>query len=304
MDKWDVERLDDAGKGLTSSKLFECDAGDKELKRKISQLKRNSKNPSKPPTTDPPQYRIQEQETQKPNNDNHKQCCQPWHTGNNQKLIHPEAWHIVFAQTIENLRKGLMTLWYQFNPYISYEIYYDFENSSTCCFARNGFGIKILQYFSTKTALRTLPVKLFHYLTPISNAICGFKDGHISHADIVKRYVSTINEVKGCLKDFVDSHKRSVYTSARKLLKWFNHLFTFIYYEGVESTNNLAERDIRPLVQWQTLCFDNRSESGAVLIARMLTVAWTCWFQALNPPESLINVILTRRTENLAPSFL
>jgi hypothetical protein len=151
---------------------------------------------------------------------------------------------LAFAQKMENLRKRLMALWYQ------------------------------------------------------------FKDGHISRADLIKKAESIINEIKGCLQDYAASQERSVRTLARKLSKRCDHLFTFVYYEGVEPTNNLAERGIRPAVQWRKICFGNRSDKGAVLTSRLLTATRTCWLQDRNPLEFLVDTIIAHRTANPAPSLL
>ncbi len=91
---------------------------------------------------------------------------------------------------------------------------------------------------------------------------------------------------------------------ASKLLKRFDHLFTFVYYEGVEPTNNLAERAIRAAVQWRKICFGNRSDNGAVLTSRLLTVTRTCWLQERNPLEYLVDAIIAHRTGNPAPLLL
>jgi transposase len=59
--------------------------------------------------------------------------------------------------------------------------------------------------------------------------------------------------------------------TAKSLLKHWHGLFTFLEREGVEPTNNAAERGIRPAVQWRKICFGNQSEEGELLTARLLT---------------------------------
>ncbi len=49
---------------------------------------------------------------------------------------------------------------------------------------------------------------------------------------------------------------------ARALRDHHPHFFTFVHEEGVEPTNNLAERALRHAVQWRTISFGNRSEEG------------------------------------------
>jgi hypothetical protein len=65
----------------------------------------------------------------------------------------------------------------------------------------------------------------------------------------------------------------------------FDHiqrLFAFVDYEGVDPTNNSAERALRTGVQWRKTSFGNRSANGELATARLLTVAETCDLQKLN----------------------
>ena len=82
------------------------------------------------------------------------------------------------------------------------------------------------------------------------------------------------------------------------------HLFTFIFHEGVDPTNNFSERGIRPAVQWRKICFGNRSDNGAVLTSRLLTATRTCWLQKRNALEFLVSTINAYRKSLPAPSLL
>ncbi|HDZ01573.1 MAG TPA: hypothetical protein ENH52_08940, partial [Nitrospirae bacterium] len=106
------------------------------------------------------------------------------------------------------------------------------------------------------------------------------------------------------LKAYKDSQERRVRTLSRKLLKQLDNLFPFIFHEGVEPTNNLAERGIRPAVQWRKICFGNRSDNGAVLTSRLLTATRTCWLQRRNPLEFLVDAITAFRSSIPTPSLL
>ena len=53
-------------------------------------------------------------------------------------------------------------------------------------------------------------------------------------------------------------------------------LWTFVRKEGVEPTNNAAERALRPAVLWRKGCFGADSDEGNVFVARILTVRETC----------------------------
>jgi transposase len=49
-------------------------------------------------------------------------------------------------------------------------------------------------------------------------------------------------------------------------------LWTFVDVEGVEPTNNRAERAIRHAVLWRKSSFGTHSEAGSRFVERMLTV--------------------------------
>ena len=131
-----------------------------------------------------------------------------------------------------------------------------------------------------------------------------FKSGDISRPELIKKTRRVRNAIKRCLKEHMRSEERCVQNLAGKLYKRFNHLFTFIFHEGVEPTNNMAERGIRPAVQWRKVCFGNRSDNGAVLTSRLLTVTRTCWLQKRNPLEFLVAAITAHRSGQAAPSLI
>ena len=57
------------------------------------------------------------------------------------------------------------------------------------------------------------------------------------------------------------------------------YLWTFVYDESVEPTNNLAERTVRQAVLWRKGSFGTQSERGARYVERILTVCATCRLQ-------------------------
>jgi transposase len=58
----------------------------------------------------------------------------------------------------------------------------------------------------------------------------------------------------------------------RELLRQWECLWTFVRLEGVEPTNNAAERAVRPGVLWRKNSFGNHGEGGRAFVERMLTV--------------------------------
>lgn len=131
-----------------------------------------------------------------------------------------------------------------------------------------------------------------------------YKYGEISRDELIKKARPTMKAIKWRLSENMHSEERCVRSLATQLLKRFDHLFTFIFHEGVEPTNNISERGIRPAVQWRKVCFGNRSDNGSVLTSRLLTATRTCWLQKRNPLEFLVDAITAHRTGNSSPSLL
>jgi len=61
-----------------------------------------------------------------------------------------------------------------------------------------------------------------------------------------------------------------------ELLTLWPALWMFVTIDGVEPTNNAAERALRPAVLWRKGCFGAQSAAGNVFVERILTVAATC----------------------------
>ncbi len=59
------------------------------------------------------------------------------------------------------------------------------------------------------------------------------------------------------------------------LLKWEVALWTFVDVEGVEPTNNHAERCLRRAVLWRRRSFGTQSSDGSLFVARILTTVTT-----------------------------
>jgi transposase len=62
----------------------------------------------------------------------------------------------------------------------------------------------------------------------------------------------------------------------RELRKWWPALWTCARVEGVEPTNNAAERALRPAVLWRKGSLGSDSEAGSRFAERLLTVVASC----------------------------
>ena len=82
------------------------------------------------------------------------------------------------------------------------------------------------------------------------------------------------------------------------------HLWTFTRVEGIEPTNNTAERALRPAVIYRKLSFGTQSSAGSRYLERILTVSETCRLQNRNAFEFLVAAMEAKFAKQSAPSLL
>jgi transposase len=92
--------------------------------------------------------------------------------------------------------------------------------------------------------------------------------------------------------------------TCRQLLKVEPALWLFVTVEGLEPTNNAAERAIRPAVLWRRTSFGSQSEAGSIFVARMLTVVTSLRSQNRNVLEFMTEAIRSSRRGSASPSLL
>ena len=110
--------------------------------------------------------------------------------------------------------------------------------------------------------------------------------------------------IKKLCNRYADSEDDDVKTRAKRFLDTWNHLFSFIQHEGVEPTNNIAERSLRPAVQWRKICFGSKSDKGERFTERILSVTRTCRMQGRNPFEYLSELLIASFSGKPLPTLL
>lgn len=92
--------------------------------------------------------------------------------------------------------------------------------------------------------------------------------------------------------------------TCRQLLKAEPALWLFLTVEGLEPTNNAAERAIRPAVLWRRVSFGSQSQAGSIFVARMMTVVTSLRSQGRNVLEFMTTAIQAARQGTEPPSLL
>lgn len=92
--------------------------------------------------------------------------------------------------------------------------------------------------------------------------------------------------------------------TCRNLLKLEPALWLFITENGVEPTNNAAERAIRPAVIWRRTSFGSDSVAGCFFVSRLLTVVSSLKLQERNIFDFLVESVVATRSGDVPPSLL
>ncbi len=130
----------------------------------------------------------------------------------------------------------------------------------------------------------------------------AFRDGKIDRTAMCQQLKPVRREFKKTLEDHAAGTDKKAARASRKLLKHFPALWTFARVEGVEPSNNHAERCLRPAVMLRKRSFGNHSEAGCRFTERLLTVGQTLRLQGRNLLTFLSEAVRAHRTGQTAPS--
>lgn len=108
------------------------------------------------------------------------------------------------------------------------------------------------------------------------------RDGAISRKTLQKRAEPVREQIVALLRFVAEDGDPKAAGMARMILKVEPALFTFIDQDGVEPTNNAAERALRRSVIWRKLSFGTQSDAGSRFAERILTVVATARAQKIN----------------------
>lgn len=91
---------------------------------------------------------------------------------------------------------------------------------------------------------------------------------------------------------------------AKEMLKLEEAFWTFVEVEGVEPTNNFAERCIRHAVMYRKTSFGTQSAYGSRFVERTMTAITSLNLQKRNVLDFLTQALLAHRTGATPPSLL
>lgn len=131
-----------------------------------------------------------------------------------------------------------------------------------------------------------------------------FRDGQIARATLQKRLSAVRRTMYDLLNQNLSSAVKRIGRFCRRLLKLEPALWTFGRVEGIEPTNNHAERMLRPAVCWRKTSLGSHSIAGCRFVERMLTVIQTLKLRGVSVMDYLTRTVHARRTGQPAPALV
>jgi transposase len=146
-------------------------------------------------------------------------------------------------------------------------------------------------------ALRSHARQMFHWWHRV-------RDGTLKRSSFRSYMTPVRREVERLLEAGSQCGVPKTEGVCREILKRRQALWTFVQLEGVDPTNNAAERAIRPGVLWRKGSFGTQSTQGSRFVEAMMTIMATLQQQHRNPLDYLTTACTAALRGEAAPSLL
>lgn len=103
--------------------------------------------------------------------------------------------------------------------------------------------------------------------------------------------------------EFPNHVKEVLVRLSKRIKKFKDELFTFLFYDNVDYHNNHAEQQIRPNVLLRKITFGNRSESGTLNHNVLMSIIQTAKLNKKNPFEIIKKLLFFNNKESPLPLF-
>lgn len=132
----------------------------------------------------------------------------------------------------------------------------------------------------------------------------AFKDNDIDRAELQQRLVDIAVPYEKLLFQGMQADDSKVAGMCWNIHSHWEAIWNFGWVEGMEPTNNEAERAARLLVVLRKKCYGTQSASGSLFVARMATVFETCRRQSLNVLEFVTDALRAKMYGTRPPSLV
>ncbi|MBK8012056.1 MAG: IS66 family transposase [Deltaproteobacteria bacterium] len=146
--------------------------------------------------------------------------------------------------------------------------------------------------------------ELLEYTALIFDDWHGFKEGLLTREELALWLAPVRRHFERSLTSASKSDIRALSGSAKDVLAHKEALWTFVTEDGVEPTNNHAERELRAFVLWRKQSFGSQSERGDRYAERIMTVARTARKQGQAVLEFVVRSIEAHLNGAAAPRLI
>lgn len=133
---------------------------------------------------------------------------------------------------------------------------------------------------------------------------CAFRAGDLTRNELGEWMRPVQLQFEAVLERAADADLGHVSGSCANMLAHREAMWTFVAHEGVEPTNNDAERELRSLVLWRKRSFGSKSERGDRFVARVMSMARTARKQGLDILDFLERTLEAALDRHPAPRLM
>ena len=130
------------------------------------------------------------------------------------------------------------------------------------------------------------------------------RDGTITRAEMLRLMQPIRQQINSLLLRGAFSGNAKLVGMCDPLYDHRDWLWTYLDVDGVEPTNNVSERALRPAVIWRKLSFGTQSARGSRFVETILTIVETCHRQSRNSFEYITAAMQAHFAGQSAPSLL
>lgn len=145
--------------------------------------------------------------------------------------------------------------------------------------------------------------RLLEYTELVFDYWHAYKDGRLSRTKLVERIRPVRRDFEAELEKAVRLQIKGLSGSCQDILHHKKALWTFVEEEGVEPTNNEAERALRAFVLWRKKSYGAQSQRGHLFAERIMTVAETARKQNRSVLRFLTEAFRARVDRRPTPSL-
>ncbi|MCG3133197.1 MAG: IS66 family transposase ISGob4 [Planctomycetes bacterium] len=131
-----------------------------------------------------------------------------------------------------------------------------------------------------------------------------FRNGEITRRGLQHRLAPLRLRLQRLLRRHVNNPAAPARKIAKDLREYGSALWTFARVEGVDPTNNIAERALRKAVLWRKSSFGSASAAGSRFVERMLTVCESLRAQGRSILDFLVLCIRARPDDPTRPTLM